>query len=300
MIKNLFIILLFLIFCHGYGSAKAGQEIVVIQSLRIKPYEKAVEGFRSVCNSKIKRLVVSEWEGANVVEKIYEIGQDIVLAVGPSALSKVKKIKGIPVIYLMVLNHPHTSSEKKNITGISMKISQEQQLITLLSAMPDSKNIGLLYDPGRTGHFVKKAHAAAKKIGIKLIAKEINNARDVPAAIINMREKIDIFWMLPDITVITPETVEFLLLFSLENKIPIFTFSEKYVEMGALMSVGIDAFDIGVQAGEMAKKILLGKDMKSIKRVDTRKAVVSINLKVAKKLNIAIDKKIINNAMIIE
>lgn len=300
MIKNLFIMLLFLIFCHGHGSAEAGQEIVVVQSLRIKPYEKAIEGFRSVCNSKIKRLFVSEWEGANVVEKINKIGPDIVLAVGTSALLKIKKIKDIPVIYLMVLNHPHTSSGKKNITGISMKTSQEQQLITLLKAVPDTKNIGLLYDPDRTGHFVKKAHAAAKKIGIKLIAKEIHSARDAPSAIMNMRGKIDIFWMLPDLTVITPETVEFLLLFSLENKIPILTFSEKYVEMGALMSIGIDAFDIGIQAGEMAKKIFLGRDIKSIKRVDARKAVVSINLIVAKKLNITIDKKIINNAMIIE
>ena len=298
MIKNIFIILLFLILCHG--SAEAGQEIVVIQSLRVKPYEKAIEGFKSVCNSKIKRLVVSESEGADVVEKISKIRPDMVLAVGMDALSRVKKIKNIPVVYLMVLNPPSTLSGKKNITGVTMKIPQEKQLITLLKALPDIKNIGLLYDPDRTGHFVKKAQAAAKKIGIKLIAKEIHSSRDVPSLVMNMKGKIDLFWMLPDLTVVTPETVEFLLLFSLENRVPLLTFSEKYVALGALMSIGIDAFDMGRQAGEMAKKILLGRNVKGVQPVDARKAVVSINLKVAKKLEITIDKKIMNNARIIE
>ena len=298
MIKNIFIILLFLILCHC--SAEAGQEIVVIQSLRVKPYEKAIEGFKSVCNSKIKRLVVSESEGADVVEKISKIRPDMVLAVGMDALSRVKKIKNIPVVYLMVLNPPSILSGKKNITGVTMKIPQEKQLITLLKALPDTKNIGLLYDPDRTGHFVKKAQAAAKKIGIKLIAKEIHSSRDVPSLVMNMKGKIDLFWMLPDLTVVTPETVEFLLLFSLENRVPLLTFSEKYVALGALMSIGIDAFDMGRQAGEMAKKILSGRDIQNVQRVDARKAVVSINLKVAKKLEITIDKKIISNARIIE
>ena len=105
--------------------------------------------------------------------------------------------------------------------------------------------------------------------------------------------------MLPDLTVITPETIEFVLLFSLENKIPILAFSEKYVELGALMSVGIDAFDIGIQAGEMAEKILSGRDIMNARHVDARKAVISINLKVAKTLGIPIDEKIIRKARII-
>ena len=44
---------------------------------------------------------------------------------------------------------------------------------------------------------------------------------------------------------------EFPFLFFLENKIPILTFAEKYVEIGALISIGIDVFDMGRQAGEI-------------------------------------------------
>ena len=100
----------------------------------------------------------------------------------------------------------------------------------------------------------------------------------------DMKGKIDVFWMLPDLTVITPETIEFMLLFSLENKIPVFAFSEKYVELGAFMSIGVDAFDIGIQAGEMAEKILSGGDLTNARHVDARKAVISINLKGSKEI----------------
>ncbi|MFZ2948374.1 MAG: ABC transporter substrate binding protein, partial [Desulfuromonadaceae bacterium] len=83
----------------------------------------------------------------------------------------------------------------------------------------------------------------------------------------------DLFWMLPDITVITPETAEAILLFSLENNIPILTFSEKYLERGAMLSIGIDPFDIGRQAGEMAQTLFSSGE--SARHVEARKALVT-------------------------
>ena len=66
------------------------------------------------------------------------------------------------------------------------------------------------------------------------------------------------------------------------------------------MSIGIDAFDIGRQAGEIAEKILAARDVKDIEGVDARKAVVSINLKIARKLGINIDERIIKDAGIVD
>ena len=300
MLRNLFRLLMFLILltlCQG--SAWAGQEIVAVQSIRVQPYEDAVRGFERACSAKIKRLIISELKGTDIVEKINEIRPDMILAVGLDALSRVKRIKDIPVIYLMVLHPQSILSGEKNISGVSMDIPQEKQLRTLLDALPQTKTVGLLYAQEKTGRLAEKAREAARGIGIKLLAKEVHSTRDVPQSIQDMKGKIDVFWMLPDLTVITPETIEFVLLFSLENKIPILAFSEKYVELGALMSVGIDAFDIGIQAGEMAEKILSGRDIMNAQHVDARKAVISINLKVAKTLGIPIDEKIIRKARII-
>ncbi len=71
------------------------------------------------------------------------------------------------------------------------------------------------------------------------------------------------------------------------------------MELGALMSIGIDAFDIGRQAGEMAQEILSGRDVKGVQPVDARKSVISINMKIAEKLGIVINKKMIKNVKIV-
>ena len=293
--KNLSV-LLFLTLC--YSPAEAGQEIVAVQSMRIRPYEEAIEGFRSVCNARMNRLVLRELQGRDVVDKINEIRPEMVLAIGIDALLRVKMVKEIPVVYLMVLN-PRSALDCDNITGVCMDISQKEQLTSVCRVLPNVKNIGLLYDPVRTGHFAERAQHAATEIGIKLIANRIDRPMDVPLTVNGMKGKIDLFWMLPDLTVITPETVEFLLLFSLENEIPVLAFSEKYVELGALMSIGIDAFDIGRQAGEMAQEILSGRDVKRVRPVDARKSVISINMKIAEKLGIVINKKMIKNVKIV-
>ncbi len=299
MKKNLsiLVILFLLILCQGL--AWAGQEVVAVQSSRIQPYEEAVEGFKSVCDAGIKRIIISELQGADVAGEINKISPDMVLAIGMDALLKVKSIKDIPVVYVMVLNPWSILSEEKNIRGVGMSISQGEQLATLVSVMPEIKTIGLLYNKDRTGHLAKEAKDAAVKFGIKPVVREVYNSRDVPQLIQDMKGKIDVFWMLPDLTVITPETVEFMLLFSLENKIPILAFSEKYVELGALMSVGVDAFDMGSQAGEMAKKMLSGNGVINGKQEDARKAIISVNLNVAKKLGITIKENVVRKARII-
>jgi putative ABC transport system substrate-binding protein len=301
VIRDLFKIssLLFFFMC-SHGLSEARQEIVAVQSIGVPPYEQALNGFKSVCDARITRLVISELRDADVAERIDEIRPDMVLAIGMDAFSRVRGIKDIPIVYLMVLNSRSIPSGEKNITGVSMYISAETQLLTVLETLPKVKTVGLLYDPQRTGHLVKKARDAAKRNGIKLIAAEVHDSREVPPLVEGMRGKIDIFWMLPDLTVITPETLEFLLLFSLENSTPILSFSEKYVELGALMSVGIDAFDIGRQAGEMANAILSGKGVMDVQRADARKAVISINLKVARKLGIIIDEGTIRKARVID
>jgi putative ABC transport system substrate-binding protein len=58
------------------------------------------------------------------------------------------------------------------------------------------------------------------------------------------------------------------------------------VETGALISLDIDGFDLGKQAGEMANNILGGAAVSELPNVDARKAILKVNRNVAKKLGI--------------
>ena len=298
MIKNIFFIFLLLALILPPRIADAEQKIVAVQGMRIKPYEEALRGFQSVCNAAIQEIVISEQEESEIVKKIHRIKPDLILAVGIEALSKVRKIKDIPIVYLMVLNPPNPISKQDNITGVNMNIPPEKQLGLFQQVLFRVKRIGLLYDPSKTGYLVEKALYSSEKLGIKLIMKEVHNPKDVPSMLDSMKDGIDAFWMLPDTTVVTPETIEFIFLFSLENRIPVLTFSDKYLELGAMMSVGIDTFDIGRQAGEMAVEVLSGMNIKNIPKVDAQKAVVTLNLKVAKKLGVKIKNGINSKARV--
>ncbi len=282
-----------------HQSAAAAAGIVAVQSINVKPYNDALSAFKSKCNCYVKHFVLSEMGEADVIKKIYDAGPDVILAIGIDALNKVKIIKNIPVVYLMVLNPQSMISDEDNITGVSMNIAPKKQLSLLQQALPDLKSIGLLYDPARTGPFVKNAQLTASAMGLVLIAREVHNSKDVPALLKSMKGEINAFWMLPDVTVVTPETVEFLLLFSIENRIPLITFSDKYVELGALMSLDIDAHDMGQEAWEITKEILSGTGAKKIAKTDARNADITINQRTAKKLRITISDKILSKAKVI-
>lgn len=290
------IIILSVVFSPSVVSA-AG--IAAVQSVNIKPYNNALTGFKSVCDCKVKRFIVSEMQESDILKKVNKAKPDVIIAIGIDAFNRVRRIKDIPIVYLMVLNARTMLSNGNNITGVSMNIAPEKQLELLKQALPEIKRIGLLYDPAGTGNFVKKAKLAAPVTGIKIIAKEIRRSKDYPSLLESIEGEMDAFWMLPDLTAVTPETVEFLFLFSMKNRIPVITFSDKYLSMGALMSFDIDAYDIGKQAGEMVKEILSGTGINNIARTDARKINLTINRGIAKKQAVKISDEILDKSGVV-
>jgi len=270
-------------------SAKADQKILVVQSMKFKPYEEALKGFKMTCKCDVNEIFITDIDQTDVVKEVRKTIPTIILAIGIDALAKVKRIKDTPIIYLMVPNPGQELSGEQNITGVNISIPPEKHLKTLKEVQLHDKRVGLLYNPRKTGHFVKRAEKIAHTMGINLITKQVNSSKDIPKLLARMKHKIDLFWMIPDPTVITPETVTYLFYFSIDNKIPVLTFSEKYLNIGAFMSISIDPFDLGKQAGEIAKKILSGTNVRNISAVEARTAVTSVNMTVAKKMGIIIN-----------
>jgi putative ABC transport system substrate-binding protein len=280
---------LFLTFLISFllsGATVFGGDILVLQSMRVKPFNDALRGFKSVCKGASKTVVVADAEGTDLPRMIREERPQLILAIGADALQKVKRIRNIPVIYLMVLNPEAITGGGKNIAGVEMNIPPEKYLDLMLKLNPDSLKVGIFYDPTKTGTFVKRILQSAGAMGIEIIAREVHSPKEVPEMFTRMKSSFNIFWLLPDSTVVTPETVEFLLLHTQEVAMPVVTFAGKYVETGALISLDIDGFDLGKQAGEMANNILGGAAVSELPNVDARKAVLKVNRNVAKKLGI--------------
>lgn len=242
----------------------------------------------------MRELNLSETEAHDIVRKILKMNPDVVLAIGMDSLNHAQSLKDVPVVYTMVPYPELVNPARMNISGVSMRISPEKYLDTMLAVFPDAKRIGVVYDPKNMEAFIIEASQLAGPKGIELVLKKTYNSGSVPSLIDSLKEKIDILWMLPDTTVINSETINYMLLFSFQNKAPLFTFSKKYLEMGAVAALTIDPFDLGAQAGEIAKKLSAEGNVKTPVRINARKAVLSVNKKVAKKMGIRIREEIIN------
>lgn len=277
------VIMLFILLFHSYSF---GFEIVTVQNIDIKPYNDAYHGFKNTCGCDPEQLVISELQGLDITREIRNLDPDLIIAIGITALKKIKDIKETPIVYLMVLDPDPVLSANTNITGVNIYIPPEKQLFHIQNIIPHISNIGLVYDPAINGNFVKKALHAAMKANIELTAKKISNAKEFPKLLKSMEDDIDAFWMLPDLTAFTPETTEYLFLSSIENNIPVITFSDKYLDMGALISFNIDAYDMGKQAYEISDKILKGAKISKLEKTFARKANIEINQRTAKKLGI--------------
>jgi putative ABC transport system substrate-binding protein len=274
--------------------------VVSVQSVSIQPYNEAFRGLESACKCKVKQLVLSEMEGPHIVREVRRGKPDVIVAIGSGALEKIRAINDIPVVCLMVLDVKSAIAGRTNIAGISLDIPPERQLDIIHQALPEVSDIGLLYNPEQTGRFVEKAEGAARSRGIRLAANEVRNSKDVPGQLNLMTGKIQAFWMLPDVSVVTSETAEVLFLYSLKYRVPVITFSNKYLEMGALMSLEADYYDMGVQAGEMVTSILSGTDISKISNNTARKINITVNDRTARKLGLTVSDEILNRAKVIK
>lgn len=246
------------------------QQLVVVQSSRISPYEEALAGFNEAIEGQlpthgpkqishdppITLVLADEPDEATLHRKIQAANPALIVAIGTNALTAVRQYTDIPVVYLMVPYPQAVSIGHANITGVDMTCDPVEQLRALAELLPSLRRLGLIYDPRQSGALVEQIRAATAARHITLVASRAGQAREVGPLLDAMLGTIDAFWMLPDSTVVTPETVEIMLLSSLENRLPILTFSEKYLKRGATLAMVPDNDSMGQQAGELAATIL--------------------------------------------
>ena len=268
---------------HGPRVASACDAIVV-KSVELKPYRDALQGFKDAVSCDVREMELNDDRDLGKIEKKRP---DIVLAIGTSAFRKLRRLSDVPVVYVMAVLAEADRDLPQNISGVTMEIQPAAYFAAMKQVFPTAKRIGLLYDPHNTETFVQEATRDARVAGLVLSDRKLPDPAGLAASLNSMRDTIDILWILPDTTVATPETIDYLLRFSIQNNIPLFTFSKKYVDMGAIASLDVDPYDMGTQAADIANKLAAGG--KGPVREYARKTRLSINRKAANKMGIQID-----------
>ena len=284
----------------AFASTAWALDCVLLQSSPLKPYEEARLGFergwlvqhpasgpKSISGNTVTQVLLSEQQATDTFSLKKQL-QDarLVVAIGDQALDFIKELREVPVVYLLAPSAA-AASLPRNFAGIEMRIQPSRQLAAINKALPRVHAIGVLYNPAQSGQWVQEALLSPVASIQTLLFKKFDNQTSVPGALQELAGKIDAYWLLPDPQLTAPQVLGSLLEFSMKNRVPIISFSEKYLAQGAAMAVTFDTTDLGAQAAELGAHILragLGNDTPAL--TPPRKVRVVANPKVLGRLGV--------------
>ena len=276
-------------------------EVAILKSADLAAYNQAVAGFKAAMSPSTTFLEYDMQgdvaRGQKLARKIRDSDAMLLLAVGVKAALVAKlEIVDIPVVFCMVLDPAKHDLKAPNMTGIRLEIPIERQLRTMRSVLPSMKRIGVLYDPEKTVHLVEEARLLSKSMGLELVVKQVNTEKEVPPALRALLSQVEALWLVPDSTVLTEDSLKFVLGTALDFNVPVIGFSSELVRSGALLGLSVSYEDVGRQAGLLAKKILSDQAQPFTTTFPPERLRLALNLKTARFLGIVIPAEVVDNA----
>jgi putative ABC transport system substrate-binding protein len=276
-------------------AAPAG-EIVVLCDTGVAPYRDLQEGFAQSSPLPVRVLPPEEAGGAGFEARLRHEGVRGVLAVGIQSRVAVEGLRELPVLLAMVPRVESWVAGQPNRLGIEMALSPRQHLETMRRVFPRARRVGVVFDPGQTGDYVREAGAEAGP-GLTLVTREIARPAELSRGLDELRGHVDVIWLLPDPTVLQGANLNILLLASFESRIPLYGFARKYVELGAIAAAHLDPAVMGAQAARMLAAALDGPPAPAAARWRyATGAQLVVNQKVARKMGLDLDPALLEEA----
>jgi len=284
-------------------SAQQRPKVFVVKSKNIASYNLAVEGFKHKASGSNWSVVEYDLQGKlenadEMLKKLQNEMPSLVLAVGAKAMASVANSKiRQPIVFCMVMDTSVYDTGSCDATGVSLAISSQQQIEILTQLNPKIKKIGVLMRKRFPNKKLEQLSHTATKRGLELIPIEIENEKHVPPKLRPVLGKVDALCMLDDSFIHSKETLEYVVLKSIENNLPFMAISKVFVKEGALLSLSPSFFSNGEQAAELADKIISnGVKAHSIPVSYHKKPELVINLKIARKIRMNIPPVLLDRA----
>ena len=257
---------LWLVFCLGMflcsPNDTRAEDIAILKSAEIGAYGEAIAAFKQALPSSLHVTLEYDLQGdmakgRNLARRIRASNANIVLAVGlKAALAAKLEILDIPVIVCLVLDPEKYGLPTSNMVGLSLQIPVEKQLKPLQTLIPHISRIGVLFDPQKTQGLRDQLQQHMGAMGLTLISEEVHSEKEVSEVLKSLKHKIDALYLLPDSTVLTENTLDFLISSTLKANIPLIGFSAGLVRSGAVTGAFLNYADLGRQAATLVPHLL--------------------------------------------
>ncbi|MGB2698044.1 MAG: ABC transporter substrate-binding protein [Candidatus Zixiibacteriota bacterium] len=297
----LILVFLFLILVFSPELSAQSRQIAIVKTEDFTSYLRAIKGFKQIINQSgeavdfIEYTIPEDLSGKNkVLGEIRTKRPDLILTVGSKSTELVSQhIKEIPIIFSAVLNPvvsgfvSDMSSPAGNLTGASLDVPLKIQLEKFKLIVPHLKSVGLVYT-SETEPLIQEAQAVSRDLGIELVALPIHSEKEIPSTLEKLKNEVDGIWAVADPLIFTPQSTQFILLFTLRNGLPLMGLTPSFVQAGALFTLVPDYKDVGRQAGEMALEIISGKEPGQIPISVPRIIYLYLNFNTAQQINLEI------------
>jgi putative ABC transport system substrate-binding protein len=238
------------------------QDVLVVLSKKFALYDRAVAGFKAAFDGSVREVTLEGplAEPENFYKLVLEVNPKIILAVGLRAAKIAKaRVSDVPIVFCLAMQPVINGLRTETSTGVHLEPSVTDQLRAMSKIIPHVKQIGIIYDPARTGRQVAEFRDAAAEQELEIVAVPVNNQDEALKALMEMPEKAQALWLLRDPTVLTRKLFNRSLLLQLEKRLPVIAFSPQFVRKGAFFSYSASYQRQGQKAAEIVKELLGGK-----------------------------------------
>jgi putative ABC transport system substrate-binding protein len=264
--------------------ATAGN-VVVLRSRAAGPYDEAIAGFESAFRGQVTRFTIEDTGAARLADRVGALRPDALVAMGLRATLYARDhFPRTPIVFCVVQDPERSDLGGAWITGVSTAIPQEVELASLRTAAPDVRRVAVFYGRATGADFARGARAAARAAGFELIEVPLANLSELAGRAREAVAHADALWMPADPTVAASEPFRFLLKLSLEQRKPLFVFSDALVKAGALAAVVPDYGAAGAQAAEAVRRIQAGERAGDIPVAAARRTRLVVNEATARAL----------------
>jgi putative ABC transport system substrate-binding protein len=277
--------------CTLCVSESEAMDIAILQSSDIAAYREAIAGLKATGPIG---AIYTEYDaqgdlelGKKLARKLRASNASLVVAVGlKAALAAKVEIVDVPIVYMMILDPLKHQLTAPNMTGTLLEVPLDRQLKIMRTFLPTLHRLGSLYDPAKTSSRMKDAVQQATVNDFQLKGLPVESDKDVPQQLRTLLPDVEALWLIPDSTVLTNESIRFILESALAHQIPVIGFSPEFTRLGALLSMSISYGDVGRETGLLAKRILDGERVLPLNPVPIERLKITVNLKTAKFLGI--------------
>jgi putative tryptophan/tyrosine transport system substrate-binding protein len=275
----------------------SAMDIAILQSSDIAAYREAIAGLKAtgpIGATYTEYDAQGDLElGKKLARKLRASDASLVVAVGlKAALAAKVEIVDVPVVYMMVLDPLKHQLTAANMTGTLLEVPLDRQMKIMRMFLPNLHRIGTLYDPAKTSSRMKDAVQQATISDFQLTGIPIESDKDVPQQLRALLAEVEALWLMPDSTVLTNESVQFILESALARQIPVIGFSPEFTRLGALLSMSVNYGEIGRETGLLVKRILNGEKRLPHNPMPIERFKITLNLKTAKFLGMTFPKEL--------